>query len=132
MPTNPNFQNKSKHLIRFGARVLLALFLFVAVPLALFAATPLGDSLVDTYGIEFDDGALNPVYFFDYLTPDAEGVSGLRFDTSGTSGGFVPSGDPVFFGIGKNPTASLDVLGTIAGDFLKLFRPSGISTGDRF
>ncbi|OGZ09628.1 MAG: hypothetical protein A3D67_00930 [Candidatus Lloydbacteria bacterium RIFCSPHIGHO2_02_FULL_51_22] len=104
--------------------LLSALVLFVGTAKEVFAVEIGGNSLENVAGTEFqllpgqsDFPLAPPAYYLKIIEN-----MGLRLSPTTVSG--TPNASPndiARFGIGKDPTAELDVLGTIAGDFLKIF-----------
>src|SRR3989344_6424596 len=104
--------------------LLSALVLFVGTAKEVFAVEIGGNSLENVAGTEFqllpgqsDFPLAPPAYYLKIIEN-----MGLRLSPTTVLG--TPNASPndiARFGIGKDPTAELDVLGTIAGDFLKIF-----------
>src|SRR3989344_7650184 len=112
-----------------AGRECLALFMLLATTVFLSPTRVLADVFNENdyvrnaYGIEFQNetDANFPAYTLDYIKTGNGGLKLITGYKYGVPGNNNPPFDVARLGIGKDPTAPLDVLGTIAGDFLKIF-----------
>ncbi|MBI1998891.1 MAG: hypothetical protein HYS73_00970, partial [Parcubacteria group bacterium] len=129
IPKNTGLKKKAMPLYPL-AFILIAVSAFLFSPVRVRADVfNENDYVRNAYGVEFQNetDANYPAYTLDYIKT---GNGGLKLRTGNVYGPAGNNSSPfnvARLGIGKDPTAELDVLGTIAGNILQLFSsPSGL------